>query len=60
VPEPLLRAIPADIAARAGREAVTFTFTENAGRLQWGAAASPAASLGPGDALLVFRAPLRQ
>lgn len=60
VREPLVRAIPADIAGRAGREAVSFNFTERGGRLQWGAAASPAASLGEGAALLVFRAPVRQ
>lgn len=57
---PLVREIPADASERAPREAVTFTFSQNDGRMQWGAAAGPAPTLGEGAALVVFRAPLRQ
>lgn len=56
---PLVRAVPASFAAAAGRGAQTFNFTEGA-RMQWGVASAPAASLGEGAALVVFRAPIRQ
>jgi hypothetical protein len=61
VPDSLLPRVPGNTAARVGRgEAFTFTFTENNGAMQWGAAVAPAPALGAGDGLMVFRAPLRQ
>lgn len=59
VREPLVQQIPAGTSERAAQAEVTFTFSQNEGRLQWGAAAGPVPSLGPGASLLVFRAPLR-
>lgn len=61
VPDSLVRRVPPNAGARLGRgEAFTFTFAENNGAMQWGAAAAPAPSLATGDGLVVFRAPLRQ
>ncbi len=61
VPDSLLPRIPGNTAARLTRgESFTFTFAENNGAMQWGAAVTPAPSLAPGDGLVVFRAPLRQ
>lgn len=59
VPDSLLPRVPANTNARLARgESFTFTFSENDGRMQWGAAVAPAPALGPGDGLMVFRAPL--
>jgi hypothetical protein len=61
VPDSLVPRVPGNTSARVGRgEAFTFTFTENGGAMQWGAAVAPAPALGPGDGLMVFRAPLRR
>lgn len=60
VRDPLLRVIPQGTSDRAAREVVTFTFAQNDGRMQWGAAAGPVPTLGDGASLLVYRAPLRQ
>lgn len=61
VPDSLLPRIPGNLGARlAHGESFTFTFEENQGAMQWGAAAAPAPTLGPGDGLIVFRAPLRR
>ena len=61
VPDSLLPRIPTTLGARLAQgESFTFHFTENQGAMQWGAAAAPAPTLGPGDGLVVFRAPLRQ
>ena len=61
VPDSLLPRIPHNLGARLARgKAFTFTFSENQGALQWGAAIAPAPTLSPGDGLMVFRAPLRQ
>jgi hypothetical protein len=61
VPDSLLPRIPSNLGARLARgESFTFTFNENQGAMQWGAAAGPTPTLGPGDGLIVFRAPLRQ
>jgi hypothetical protein len=60
VPDALLPRVPANTNARVARgEAFTFTFSENGGAMQWGAAVAPAPALGAGDGLMVFRAPLR-
>lgn len=61
VPDSLVRRVPGNTGARLARgEAFTFTFAENNGAMQWGAAVAPAPALGAGDGLMVFRAPLRQ
>lgn len=61
VPDSLLPRIPSNLGARLARgESFTFTFSENQGAMQWGAAAAPAPTLSQGDGLIVFRAPLRQ
>jgi hypothetical protein len=62
VPDTLVPRIPRDtwtkLQATAGR--FTFTFTENDGRFQWGAAVGTVPALGDRVALVVFRSPLRQ
>lgn len=61
VPDALVPRIPANLGARLARgESFTFTFTENQGAMPWGAAVAPAPMLGPGEGLIVFRAPLRR
>lgn len=61
VPDSLLPRFPANGGSRLARgESFTFTFAENNGAMQWGAAASPSPLLAPGDGLVVFRAPLQQ
>lgn len=62
VPDSLVPRVPGDLLQRlpAGDGAHTFTFNENDGRLQWGAAAARVPTLGESTALVVFRAPLRQ
>ncbi len=61
VPDALLPRVPAYIGERlAAGTPFTFTFAENQGALQWGAAVAPVPALGPGEGILVFRAPLRQ
>jgi hypothetical protein len=59
VPDNFLRRIPHDIEARARTAPATFTFSENNGQMQWGAAVLPVPSL-DGASIIVFRAPLRQ
>ncbi len=61
VPDTLVPRVPRDLdaqLARGGR--TTFTFDENGGRMQWGAAAGRVPTLGDRTALVVFRAPLAQ
>ena len=61
VPDALVPRVPGNTGARVARgEAFLFNFSENNGAMQWGAAVAPAPALGPGDGLMVFRAPLRQ
>lgn len=60
VDPPLVRAIPQGASARAAQVVITFNFTQNNGRMQWGAAAGPVPTLGDGASLIVYRAPLRQ
>ncbi len=59
VPDSFLRRIPQGIEARARSAPATFTFSENGGQMQWGAAVAPVAAL-EGSSIVVFRAPLRQ
>lgn len=59
IPDGFLRRIPAGIEARARTAPATFTFDENGGAMQWGAAVAPVAAL-DGAEIIVFRAPLRQ
>ncbi len=60
VPDSLLPRVPRDLDARlaAGHGSATFTFDENGGRMQWGAAAGRVSALGDDTALVVFRTPL--
>jgi hypothetical protein len=57
VPDSLLPRVPRDLDAQvtAGHGAATFTFSENDGQMQWGAAAGRVPSLGDRTSLLVFR-----
>jgi hypothetical protein len=59
IPDGFLRRIPAGIEARARSAPATFTFSENGGSMQWGAAVAPVPALDDAT-ILVFRAPLRQ
>ncbi|MBI5514039.1 MAG: hypothetical protein HY909_09750 [Deltaproteobacteria bacterium] len=62
VPDTLVPRVPRDAWSKLqslhGR--FTFTFTENDGRFQWGAAIGTVPALGERVALVVFRSPLRQ
>lgn len=57
VPDTLLPRVPRDLDARVsqGNGAATFTFDENGGQTQWGAAAGRISVLGDHTSLLVFR-----
>lgn len=61
VPLALAQQFPANGAQRlAGGASFPFTFSENRGERQWGAAAGPSPLLAPGDGLVVYRSPLLQ
>lgn len=62
VPDSLVPRVPADARERLTREhgRFTFTFRENDGQMQWGAAVGEVPPLGADTALVVFRADLRQ
>lgn len=60
VPDSLVRRLPSGTAAKlATGRPFTFTFDENEGRMQWGAAVGPVPALGPGVGMVIYRAPLR-
>lgn len=59
IPDGFLRRVPRGLEADARRAPATFTFSENDGRMHWGAAALPVPAL-EDTAVIVFRAPLRQ
>ncbi len=58
VPDTLLPRVPRDLDTRLsqGNGATTFTFDENGGQLQWGAAVGRVPTLGPQTSMVVFRA----
>lgn len=59
VPQTLVARLPGDLGARVeAGGAATFHFTENEGRMQWGAAAAPTPVLGQGAGLVVYRGSL--
>lgn len=56
VPQSLVARLPADTGTRVeSGGTATFHFTENEGRMQWGAAAAPTPVLGQGAGLVVYR-----
>jgi hypothetical protein len=61
VPDSLVPRVPRDLDARLaqGNGSTTFTFAENNGQLQWGAAAGRVPSLDAETSLVVFRTSLR-